>query len=291
MAAQRSDHAGKKRRRATTGTSKAARQAARSAAAAKKRTAPERDAAASGPKKKRAREPGKQGAGAQKTAAGRKSATRQKTVDGQKAAAGRKGAARQKTAGGQKGVGKAGKVLLPRPPAMWFQVSIFLALAAGAGMLFYGIARVAYALATTDMYWVAAAMIISGMLAGVVATGLVALLALYSFHPLSHPLKRLNKRYMGFGVVGTGMLAIVVAAAVPALLMLIIPGLIPAAAVLFMVVRPRISAIAVARGHPAPLSFVERRTKAMEDARRDRDEHRKRTEAYEALKRRRLGGG
>ncbi|MBM3147780.1 MAG: hypothetical protein FJ000_07800 [Actinobacteria bacterium] len=174
----------------------------------------------------------------------------------------------------------------PLPPA--FQIAIFVALAGGIGMLFYGCFLILRAAASGALPAWATAMIVFGMLAGVAATVMVGLLAWYSFDPRSRSLGRLNKTYLAYAIVGTGMLAVVTGFTNPNLLVIVAPGLVPAVAVLFLTVRPRFRAIATARGRPAPLSFHEKRAKAFEDAQRERKAQMEAREKYEKLKQQRL---
>lgn len=170
---------------------------------------------------------------------------------------------------------------------MW---AIFTALAGGIGLLLYGCFLVIRATGGDGLPWWAGAMIVVGILAGCAANAIVGLLALYSFDPVAHPLGGIDKRTLGYAVVGTGMLAVVTSFTDPNLMMLIMPGLIPAIAVLFLVVRPRFRAIREARGAAPELSFHEKRAKAFEEAQAERKAQVETRERYEKLKRQRLAG-
>lgn len=168
-------------------------------------------------------------------------------------------------------------------------MAIYAGLAGGIGLLLYGIFLIARATGGTGLPLWAGAMIVFGMLAGVAATVMVGLLARYSFDPQAHPLRRVSPTHLAFGVVGAGMLAVVTGFSNPNLLILVGPGVVPAIAVLFLVVRPRFRAIATARGRPAPLSFQEKREKELAEARRQRAAQTQARERYEKLKKQRLG--
>jgi hypothetical protein len=171
---------------------------------------------------------------------------------------------------------------------MALQMGVLVALFGGVGMLFYGCFLILRAAGSGALPVWATAMIVVGILGGVAATVMVGLLAWYAFDPRSHSLGRLNKTYLAYAIVGTGMLAVVTGFTNPNLLVIVAPGLVPGVVVLFFMVRPRFRAIATARGRPAPLSFHEKRAKAFEDAQRERKAQMEAREKYEKLKQQRL---
>jgi hypothetical protein len=120
--------------------------------------------------------------------------------------------------------------------------------------------------------------------AGIVCNLLVLLLSMHVFDRKKHPLAGINKKYLMWGIVLTGMVCVMVVMSSKFWQTLMGPGLIPPIAIMVFVLRPRLKALAVAEGRYTP----SRSEKAREDWERERAERRAEKERYEALKQSRL---
>ena len=114
---------------------------------------------------------------------------------------------------------------------------------------------------------------------GIVTNVLVGVLALYALYPRRYPLRRINKRYLGYAIVFIGLIAVYYSVNISVLS----PGLIPPVAVFYFVIRSRLKEIAEAEGRYTPT----KRDQALEEIRQRREERRREKEA-EREKQRRL---
>lgn len=174
---------------------------------------------------------------------------------------------------------------LPAPPSRGYAAAVYLSLAGGIVFFLYGCVLVLPALGEGGRNARGAMVAALGLIAGILATALIGLLARYSFDPRAHPLRGINKKYLIYGIVFAGMVSMLVVLSNKSLQLLMGPALIPAVAVFFFVVRPRLKAIAVAEGR-----FTKSRSEqAREEWERERQQERAEKERYKRLKEQRLG--
>lgn len=173
---------------------------------------------------------------------------------------------------------------LPPPPSRAYATAVYLSLAGGVALFLYGCVLVFPVLSEGGLNARGAVVASVGLVAGIVATVLIGLLARYSFDPRAHPL-RMNMKYLLYIIVFAGMVAIMVVLSYKSLQLLMGPALIPAVAVFFFVVRPRLKAIAVAEGRYTKSRSEQKR----EEWERERRQEREEKQRYERLKQQRLG--
>lgn len=172
---------------------------------------------------------------------------------------------------------------LPAPPSRAYASAVYFSLAGGAALFLYGCVLVFPVLSEGGQNARGATMAAIGLAAGIVATVLIGLLARYSFDPRAHPL-RFNIKYLIYVIVFAGMISIMVVLSYKSLQLLMGPALIPAVAVFFFVVRPRLKAIAVAEGRYTKSRSEQKREQWERERQQEREEKRR----YERLKDQRL---
>lgn len=173
----------------------------------------------------------------------------------------------------------------PPPPSRAYATAVYTSLAGGVALFLYGCVLVFPVIGEGGQNARGAGVAALGLVAGILATVLIGLLARHSFDPRAHPLRGINKKYLIYGIVFGGMVSILVVLTYQSLQLLMGPALIPAVAVFFFVVRPRLKAIAVAEGRYTKSRSEESREQWERERRQEREEK----ERYKRLKEQRLG--
>ncbi len=131
-----------------------------------------------------------------------------------------------------------------------------------------------------------------GAVCGLLANFTLLPITMWALYPERYPFQRLNKKLLMYVFIGLSMVTVVVTLSSKLGQQLLGPGLIPPVAIFFFVVRPRLKALAIAKGNYTPSRFDKAREdyeKEREEYRRERQREKEAKRRYEELKARRLG--
>ncbi len=170
----------------------------------------------------------------------------------------------------------------PEPASRGMRMAVYMSLYGGMGLFCFGIYLAISMLGGTDPR--ALFLSLLGMVCGILCNIMVLLMSMFVLDPQGHPLPSVNKQYLMWGIVGTGLICVAIVMASKFWQLIMGPALIPPIAIMVFVLRPRLKAQAIAEGRYTKT----RSEKAREDWERERAERKAAKEQWERLKRERL---